>query len=30
LYGNALTVDGPVEGYVVWDFDEEGHEKDYT
>jgi len=28
LYGNALTVDGPVEGYVVWDFDEEGHEKD--
>jgi len=28
LYGNALSVDGPVEGYVVWDFDEEGHEKD--
>lgn len=28
IYGKALTVDGPLEGYIVWDFDEEAFEKD--
>lgn len=28
IYGKALTVDGTLEGYIVWDFDEEAFEKD--
>jgi len=28
IYGKALTVDGPLEGYVTWDFDEEAFEQD--
>jgi hypothetical protein len=28
IYGKALAVDGPVEGFVVWDFDEEAFDKD--
>lgn len=28
IYGQALTTDGPLEGYIVWDFDEEAFDKD--
>ena len=28
VYGKVLTVDGPLEGYIVWDFDEEAFAKD--
>lgn len=28
IYAKVLTVDGPLEGYIVWDFDEEAFEKD--
>lgn len=28
VFGKVLTIDGPLEGYIVWDFDEEAFEKD--
>lgn len=28
VYGKVLTIDGPLEGYIVWDFNEEAFEKD--
>ena len=28
IYGKVLTIDGPMEGYITWDFDEEAFETD--
>lgn len=28
IFGKATTIDGPLEGYIVWDFDEEAFETD--
>lgn len=28
VYGKVLTIDGPLSGYIVWDYDEEAYERD--